>query len=229
MGTRVGIYGALGTTSLVTAAVVLGGCAASSGEERSAGSSTALPDTRVVVVGDQSTGGTTCGGKGSNNWSKVLTEQVDIGTARIETVADQGAGYVGRGDTGSTLADLAVLAVRDDTTTVFVVGGARDADQLSGLDGAADAMVKSVKRTAPRATVVMVGPLSPAGEEDRAMAAVDDALRRVAERTGARFMSALDWAKGGANPFCPGTYQLTDEGQRQLGEHMAQTVQRLAG
>jgi lysophospholipase L1-like esterase len=190
------------TTFVVTFAVAFSTVGQPSGPTRphqmtSAGS----PANHVAVIGDSYTAGTDEGGEGPNAWTaQAWTTLAHQGTHVIPDVAAEGgAGYVARGNRGSTFGDLTAAAVHPDDVLVVFFGSRNDQGAPPGLLAAAahDAF-DFAHRTAPSARLLVIGPPWPTADPPDAVLQVRDLVAGQAQAAGATFIDPIaeNWFVG---------------------------------
>ncbi len=148
----------------------------------------------VAIVSDSYTTGTNQGGEGSRSWparaSQILSQ---AGERIVPDVAAEGrAGYVVRGDHGSVFEDLTPRAVKPDDVLVVLFGSRNDqgADPLL-LAGRVGATLDLVRRLAPSARLLVIGPPWPTADVPPAMLQIRDVLGAAAAGVGASFVDPI--------------------------------------
>ena len=147
-------------TWLPVAAVLIGltGC---STIEAPAGARAPSGAVEVDVIGDSlSTGAMTPGDPWTLDAQRLLqTEGPDV---RFVNAAENGAGYLARGENGDTFGDEIDQVVSRRAQIVLFFGSDNDLGQ-SDLEPAVEAALRRVRALAPRANVIVIGPPGAAG------------------------------------------------------------------
>ena len=181
----------------------------------------------VGFVGDSYTSGTPIGGVGSRNYTSILGSRIHT---RVYNGSVGGTGYVEKG-TGedSFVTQFRRLAAVTTPEAVVVVGSRNDVRYSPALvKGSVLELIRSVHELAPRARLVLIGPVIPVGADSVGgdVLATRDAVRAGAIESGEQFYDPiaerwLDRSVIGADGVHP-----TDLGHARL----AQNVERvLAG
>lgn len=181
--------------------------------------------TKIVVIGDSYTEGTPQGGLGDNNWASLAWRQLRKEGAQIapKVVATGGSGYVTAGTVGETFADSVRSAVTADDDVVVVFGGSNDV--TVPLDEEYQAIrdtLAMVRQQAPRARVVVIGPVRPIPDDDRELVAVRDAIRTEADAMGATFVDPIaeGWFVGDSGLIGPDAVHPTDNGHSYMAQRL---------
>ncbi|ODQ90187.1 hypothetical protein BHQ18_12200 [Mycolicibacterium flavescens] len=154
----------------------------------------------MLVIGDSYTEGTPLGGEGDKNWTQLALRQlrregVDI-TATVSAAG--GSGYVTRGLSGTVFGQALQSAISADGGSeapediVLIFGGTND--QIAPRDTEAVAVrdvLKSARARAPRAKLIVVGPVWPDSEPSPAVLQIRDIVRAEAARAGATFVDPI--------------------------------------
>jgi lysophospholipase L1-like esterase len=152
------------------------------------------PLVRLAVIGDSYTTGTHEGGLGPKTWTthawRSLAHQ---GVQVAADVAAEGrAGYGVRGDHGSLFVDLTARAVKPDDVLVVFFGSRND----QGVDPWLLAQMARdsfdlARRTAPSASLLVIGPPWPTADVPAAVLLIRDVLNTAARAAGATFVDPL--------------------------------------
>jgi GDSL-like Lipase/Acylhydrolase family len=152
------------------------------------------PFYRVAVIGDSYTTGTDQGGQGPNTWTarawRMLAHQ-DVQVAA--DIASEGrAGYGVRGDHGSLFVDLTARAVKRDDALVVFFGSRNDqgVDPVFLAEMARDSF-DLARRSAPNASLLVVGPPWPTADVPDTVLLIRDILMDRAWTAGATFVDPI--------------------------------------
>lgn len=150
---------------------------------------------RITVIGDSYTQGSSQGGTGSARWPVVADLLLrDAGwSTQLTVAAEGGAGYVQGGAVSELdFAGLAAGAVTADDDLVVVMGSRNDlAYSADDVRSAADAVLASIRATAPTARLVVVGPPWVDDAPPQELLDIRDTLSEAAGLVGARFVDPL--------------------------------------
>jgi hypothetical protein len=152
------------------------------------------PFYRVAVIGDSYTTGTDQGGQGPNTWTarawRMLAHQ-DVQVAA--DIASEGrAGYGVRGDHGSLFVDLTARAVKRDDALVVFFGSRNDqgVDPVFLAEMARDSF-DLARRSAPNASLLVIGPPWPTADVPDTVLLIRDILMDRARTAGATFVDPI--------------------------------------
>ena len=149
---------------------------------------------RVAIVGDSYTTGSTEGGEGTRGWTtRALQLLASQGLpVRADVAAEGGAGYGARGNRGSVFEDLTARAVKaDDHLVVFY--GSRN-DQIIEpmlLSIMVYGVFQLARRTAPEARFLVIGPPWPTTDPPPAVLRIRDTLRYQSGLAKATFVDPI--------------------------------------
>lgn len=148
----------------------------------------------ISVIGDSYTNGTDLGGLGPNAWTSrawnLLTQQ---GISVAPDVAAEGrAGYGAVGDRGSVFSDLVARSVRPNDVLVVVYGSRNDQNVPPALltTQVRDTLAL-VRRTAPQARLLVIGPPWPSASVPPEILRIRDILAGEAAAIRATFMDPI--------------------------------------
>ncbi|MGK2901847.1 MAG: Rv0518 family GDSL lipase [Mycobacterium sp.] len=187
------------------------------------------PLSRVAVVSDSYTTGTDLGGLGANGWPALAWKSLARrGRPVTADVAAEGrAGYGVRGDHGSTFGDLTARAVHPDDALVVFFGSRNDQPvDAVAVAGLARSAFELVRRKAPAAHLLVIGPPWPTADVPSRVAQIRDALARVAQVSGARFVDPIaeGWFVGRPELIAADGVHPTDTGHRYLADRIAKLI-----
>jgi hypothetical protein len=186
---------------------------------------------RAVFIGDL-TQGSDEGGVGALNWTSILAAEIrKVAPLRIAVDNEnEDSGYVIR-STAPTFGEEVTRLVRSDTRIV-VISGSR-ADFLAYPNQVATAAREAyhlVSELAPRAHLIVLGPISGRDKPSYQILQTRDAVRDAAERAGAQFVDPIqdDWFTNG-EPGLIGSdgVNLTDLGNQRIAQYMVPIFVRL--
>ena len=170
--------------------------------------------TSFTVLGDSMSAGTT----ESGNWPALVGKQLNVAYASGATA---GAGYTVE---GNSFADqLSKIGSRD--TTIFIVGGKDDADHVSGVRAATKSLIAKVKKAAPNAGIVVVGPIWGDSKVPSKVIQVNNKVKAAATAAGVTFVDVLSkkWLSD-AGSTALDTGLPTKQGQEELASQFAGLV-----
>lgn len=156
---------------------------------------------RVLVFGDSLTAGSVEGGLGKHGWPELVWQQLRAEGIDVlpEVSGRGGSGYVKRGAAGTTIQEEAARLVSPDDDVIVFFGGSND----FGEEGETEAIHETLTKawaTAPRAKIVVVGPILPIKIEETPentfvfenLAGIRDTLRQEAAAVGATFVDPIE-------------------------------------
>lgn len=138
---------------------------------------------RIVVIGDSITGGSNEGGVGPFGWPEITwnslrAQGIDVDPA---VSGEGGAGYVQPGLGGTTFGEEAARLVTPDDNVVLFFGSRNDGAQpIDAVSAASHQAFADVRRVAPAAKLVVIGPIWPDPDPPAAVLAIRDTLRQQA-------------------------------------------------
>ncbi|WP_345481883.1 hypothetical protein [Amnibacterium soli] len=145
----------------------------------------------VAVVGDDSTSAAAPGVTQAQRWTSRVASTQDVD---VQTFASAGASFLVKGADGRTLAAQAAR-VPTNAAVVIVFGGARDATASSlRVSRAASQTLSAVQARAPRAVIVLVGPVLSGGTDALTVAGLRTNLQNVAGAFQVRFVDPVQQA-----------------------------------
>lgn len=155
----------------------------------------------------------------------------DLGV-RVVSLTTAGSGYTTRPLTSAFGGTFEARAgqVASTSRVVLIFGGANDqrATRVQLLR-AASATISDAQRTAPRASVVLIGPASAVNDPPESLLAVRSALREAAGRGGAQFVDPIDqgWLTDGTGYIGADDRSLTAKGERAVAARVETVLRRL--
>jgi len=186
---------------------------------------------KVVIIGDSYTEGTIQGGAGQNSWQQLSLKQLRIDGFNItSSVSGQGsAGYSARGYRGTNFQEEARRMISPDDDVVVVFGGLNDA--ITDPDAEATAVAATfnfIHSTAPKATIVAVGPVSPGVEPPPELISVRDTIKYEADKVGAIFVDPIAdrWFDGFPDMIGADTLHPTDEGHKYMSAQLLPVLRK---
>lgn len=180
---------------------------------------------KVVVIGDSYTQGTPQGGNGDASWASLSWRQLRNEGAQIAPTveASGGSGYVTAGTADTNFADNVNSAVSADDDVVIVFGGSNDVTVPSDVEARAiRGTLAMIRKKAPRARLIVVGPVQPGAEDDPDLIAVSQAIRREADVAGATFVDPIAerWFVDDPELIGEDGVHPTDAGHRAMADHL---------
>jgi lysophospholipase L1-like esterase len=218
----------VGRSATVLVALVLAIVASSTQPAyRTVGRETAL--NHVAIVGDSYTTGSSEGGNGASNWTTLAWQKLASHGRQIDAdVAAEGrAGYVVRGYDGHVFGDLAPRAVRPDDELVVFYGSRNDqgSDPVA-LAGMTSGAFDQVRRVAPAARLLVIGPPWPTADVPPAVLQIRDVLRMTAGIAGATFVDPIaeGWFVGRPELIGRDGVHPTDAGHAFMADRIAPLI-----
>lgn len=148
----------------------------------------------VAVIGDSYTTGTDEGGRESKAWpARTWLTLARQGTEIAPNIASEGrAGYAVRGDHGSVFSDLAARAVHRNDALVVFFGSRNDQDvDPELLTQMLDETFDLVLRSAPSASLLVIGPPWPTADPPEAVLRIRDLVKDEALAACATFVDPI--------------------------------------
>jgi len=189
----------------------------------------------VAIIGDSYTGGTAIGGQGPDGWPALVTARlrqqgIDIAPS---VAADVGSGYATPGTgLGDMFSNQIPKVVRKDDRLVVIFGSGGDPDVAPDqLQPAVRQTLDAVQAAAPKAKVVVIGPVSTNPDPSPSLLQTRDAIKTEADATGAVFVDpiAAKWFINRPDLVGPDGFTPTDAGHAYLADQIAPIVaQQLA-
>lgn len=156
---------------------------------------------RLTVIGDSLSSGFRTPG---DPWTKDAQEMLRLNgqDIHIDNAAENGAGYVTRGERGGDFLAQVNQAVDDRSQVVLVFGSDNDLGQPH-LAAAIATTLDRVKAISPRATLIVVGPPAPPADPPRSLQGIRDALRAATQHIDGQFVDplSLKWFQGRDSRF----------------------------
>jgi lysophospholipase L1-like esterase len=187
------------------------------------------PMYHVAVVGDSYTNGTAIGGQGPKAWTaQAWQDLAGEGVQVAPDVAAEGrAGYGVRGDHGSIFLDLTARAVHPDDALVVFFGSRNDqgVDPATLSQMAHDAFTLA-RRTAPSASLLVIGPPWPTAAVPPAVLQIRDILKGQAMAVGASFFDPIvaGWFVGRPDLIGPDGVHPNDAGHVYMAQKLAPLI-----
>ncbi|WP_170215058.1 SGNH/GDSL hydrolase family protein [Mycolicibacterium phocaicum] len=183
----------------------------------------------VAVIGDSYTQGSSQGGVGEYSWPEVAWRLMREQGVRVapEISAVGGTGYLHKGLTQAAFSDLIKEAVRPDDKVVVIFGGMNDTGEpINEVSIAVRQAFELVHERAPRARLVVIGPVWPGRNPERAVLAVRDVIRAHALNAGAVFVDPIQEGWFTNRPDLIGADHIhpTDAGAVYLAERIAPRI-----
>ncbi|MDP9694967.1 UNVERIFIED_ORG: lysophospholipase L1-like esterase [Arthrobacter globiformis] len=141
----------------------------------------------VTIIGDSFTGGSNEGGNKAANW--VARVQQTLDRANLDNEGVGGTGYASHvNNFGSRIA----RSIGPNTDLVVFFGSRNDvASDPASVGASASAAYAEVKRIAPGAKILVIGPAWSGGEVPEPMLEVRNAVRGAAVASGATFVDPI--------------------------------------
>ncbi len=183
----------------------------------------------VAVVGDSYTTGTDEGGLGAKSWTELAWQTLAQRGLQIaaDVSAEGRAGYAVAGDHGSLFEDLTARAVKPgDGLVVFF--GSRNDDGVGPevMIARARSDFYLVRRIAPSAKLLVIGPPWPTADVPDTMLQVRDMLHAAARAAGAVFVDPINerWFVDRPDLIGPDGVHPNDAGHEYLAGKIAPLI-----
>ena len=150
--------------------------------------------TRVAVIGDSYTAGSTEGGNGPRSWPQIAWQLLARQGVQVDAdvAAEGGAGYGQRGTDDNIFEDLTAQAVRRNDALVVFFGSRNDQPVDPGkFTGYASDTLHLARYAAPGAKFLVIGPPWPTASPPPAVLKIRDSLREQAARINAVFIDPI--------------------------------------
>ncbi|MFF2823094.1 SGNH/GDSL hydrolase family protein [Arthrobacter koreensis] len=149
---------------------------------------------RIEILGDSYVGGSAEGGKGAANWTSLVGTRFNASETRVEInpVAQPNSGYIARGVTGLVFREAATQRLSPDADVVLVFGSRNDGRQSdAAMYDAARTLYSDLKILAPKAEIIVVGPVWVDEFVPDFIAANNQAMARAAADTQVRYVDTV--------------------------------------
>jgi acyl-CoA thioesterase I len=178
----------------------------------------------VTVIGDAASGASTS----SSAWPALLAKQLKV-TVLPSAVAGEGWIAKGKGKGGATFVTDAAKVSPTSTVVVFFGGASDQSETALAVVQAEGKAIAAVRTQAPRAKIVVVGPVSTAAKPPQPLLRVRDAERTAAQAAKVRFVDpiAAKWFSGQSG-VVGSDGAPTDKGQKLIEAALAAVIQPLA-
>lgn len=215
LGSRRGLRSWLPVAAVL---IALSGCSTIGAPARPTTPSGAI---EVDVIGDSlSTGAMTLGDPWTADAQRVL--QTAGREVQFVNAAENGAGYLARGENGDTFIGEVDRVVSRRAQIVVLFGSDNDLG-LPNLEPAVEAALHCVRELAPRATVIVIGPPAPPAQRAQQLEGIRDQLQTATGQVRARFVDplALDWfQRASSADVGPDAEHPNTAGERYLADQM---------
>ena len=186
------------------------------------------PAVRVVVVGDSLSTGH--GTSPADAWPALVRTDPVLAAYQVVNAAENGSGYVSRGDLDGTFGTQVDQFVTPDTGVVVFFGSENDMGYASSaVAEAASAAMTGAASLAPSAKIIVVGPPSYLPAPDPALVDVREQLKAAASGAGAEFVDPIEegWINDDVDALIgPDGDHPTVAGQHYLLEHIAAVIEQ---
>jgi lysophospholipase L1-like esterase len=149
---------------------------------------------RIEILGDSYVGSSAEGGKGLANWTSLVGTRFHEGGTRVEInpVAQPGSGYIARGVTGLVFSEAATQRLSPDADVVLVFGSRNDGRQSdAAMYEAAHTLYTDLGTIAPKAEIIVVGPVWVDENVPDFISANNQAMARAAADAKVRYVDAV--------------------------------------
>lgn len=181
----------------------------------------------MSIIGDSFTTGTSQGGLGGSNWTRQLFAELENDGVVVACAisAQSAAGYTVRGADGKTFVDQVRETVTPQDELVIIFGGRND--RLEDDTAGATAAFAEVRKIAPDATLMVVGPPWRDGSPPRNVLALRDSIREPALATGATWIDPIEenwFGRGNEVLIGPDNVHPTDPGHKLMASKVVDRV-----
>ncbi len=150
-------------------------------------------------------------------WPTLLTRERGW---YLRSQATPGTGYVAGGKL--SFIDRVAGATSNNPDLIIVAGGSEDESDPRPVQVRASGLYADLKRVAPDAKIVVVGPIGTSPNPSPGLRAVNDQVRSASKAAGIEFVEALDWLA--APGLTLGDGRTTADGDQLLTERIAAAV-----
>jgi hypothetical protein len=186
---------------------------------------------KVAVIGDSFTGNSLSGAVDPKSWHQLVFRQlrkngIDV-TADIS--GEPGSGYAARGKKGTTIADRARSLLDPDDALVIMFGGTSDVrEKPATVAAAVSDTFTAVRKTSPRAKVIVIGPVSLVADPAPELTGVRDIVSRDAAKIDAIFVDPIadQWFGGSSSVMREDGSGPTDAGHACMADKLRPIVGR---
>lgn len=192
-------------------------------------------EAHLAVIGDSYTGGSDYGGYPPKGWAYLVIGELQAsGFPVIGNVSGRGgSGYVRRGSDGTIFGEEASRIITEADELVVFFGSVNDAevrpDQLASAVNNAFDLAKS---KAPRAALLVIGPVWPKGNTPPDILGVRDILAAATRAHAGAFVDPIEeqWLQGRPDLIGADGIHPTDAGHQLLAQliepHVVQFLRR---
>lgn len=189
----------------------------------------AAEPTRIAVIGDSYTAGSSEGGNGPKSWPQLAWRLLAKQGVQVDAdvAAEGGAGYGQRGNRGSIFEDLTAQAVRHNDALVVFFGSRNDQPiDPQKFTGYAAETLHLARYAAPAAKFLVIGPPWPSATPPPAVLKIRDSLRDQAAQIGAVFVDPIaeGWFVGHPELIGQDGVHPNDAGHAYLAEKIAPLI-----
>lgn len=187
------------------------------------------PRSKIAIIGDSYTTGTTEGGAGVKSWPQVAWQLLSAEGVEVDAdvMAEGGAGYGQPGNRGSVFQDLTARTVRHNDALVVFFGSRNDQPvDPQRIPGLAANVFQLARAAAPGAKLLVIGPPWPSAAPPSAVLRIRDNLRGQAIASGAVFIDPIaeGWFVGRPDLIGPDGVHPTDGGHAFMAARIAPLI-----
>ena len=158
--------------------------------------------------------------------------EIAAGSAKVRATiyADSGAGYLAEPEDGEGAFPASAAQIDSSAKAVILFGGANDAGASTlSVYRAATSTISAAQTSAPKATVVIVGPAWPQGSVPAGVSRIRDLLKAAAALAHVKFVDPLaeHWLAA-SDAVNPNGATLTPRGQEAVAKHMRSVLRSAA-
>lgn len=185
--------------------------------------------TRIAVIGDSYTAGSSEGGNGPKSWPQLAWQLLAKQGVQVDAdvAAEGGAGYGQRGSRGSIFEDLTAQAVRHNDALVVFFGSRNDQPvDPQKFTASASETLHLARYAAPAAKFLVIGPAWPTASPPPAVLKIRDSLRDQAGQIGAVFVDPIadGWFVGHPELIGSDGVHPNDAGHAYMAEKIAPLI-----
>ena len=191
---------------------------------------TAGPTLTVAFIGDGYTAGSEMGGRQDRGWPTLVTDQLRDGglTIKPEVGAGADSGYVAPGSArGELFGDLVEKVVERKDSLVVLFGSRNDLHvPPNELRPAIERAVLDVKKKAPTATILLIGPPWVKPDPPEGILRIRDILRAESFALGVMFFDPIGagWFSGQLALIGPDGIYPNDEGHKYMSKVISPVI-----
>lgn len=189
---------------------------------------------RISVVGDSLTNGSPEGGTGDKRWTAVVQDQLRANgfDVVVNFGAEGASGYVSHGNRGGVFQGKISTTVKTDDSIVIFFGSRNDSRASKGeLARATCDAFREAEIAAPRAQLLVIGPIGEYPETRESLVRARDIVRNRAQDLNARFIDPMadGWFSDRQDLIGADGVHPTDDGHAYMAQKIAPVIEQMLG